>query len=234
MLNITSIFGRNTHKATHYHPIYTAQYFIQNMKKKNMEQPKEQQENDQAAPATESEALKSADTINAEKKNKAPVTDDDLPGYPHYPSGEDMLNPSSGMDRVEVDVEHITRGGNVADADMGVPPVIPPPNSMEQPVTDEVDDDEDDLGIVPGTEADVTAEDLLLLGPKDQDMDMGEDEDLQNKGFPLAMTGDDLDVPEGDDEGLEDNPGEEDEENDYYSLGGDSKEGLEEDQAGAQ
>ncbi len=48
------------------------------------------------------------------------------------------------------------------------------------------------------------------------------------------MTGDDLDIPEGDDEDQADNVGEEDEENDYYSLGGDSKESLEEDQAGAQ
>lgn len=198
-----------------------------------MEQPKEQQESDQLTPESESEALKSAHTINAEKKNKEPVTGDDLPGYPHYPSSEDILNPSSGMNRVEVDVEHITRGGNVADADMGVPPVIPPLNAMEQPATDEVGDDEDDLGIVPGTEADVTEEDLLLLGPKDQDMDMGEDEELQNKGFPLAMTGDDLDIPEADDD-QSDSLGQSDEENDYYSLGGDDKESLEEDQAGAQ
>lgn len=198
-----------------------------------MEQPKEQQESNQSSPESESEALKSADSINAEKKNKTPVINDDLPGYPHYPSSEDILNPSSGMHRVEVDVEHITRGGNVADADMGVPPVIPPLNAMEQPVTDEVDDDEDDLGIVPGTEADVTKEDLLLLGPKDQDMDMGEDEELQNKGFPLAMTGDDLDIPEADDDQL-DSLGQGDEENDYYSLGGDDMNSLEEDQAGAQ
>ena len=196
-----------------------------------MEQHKERRESDQSAPGTESEALKSADTINAEKKNKAPVTDDDLPGYPHYPSSEDILNPSSGMDRVEVDVERITRAGNVADADMGVPPVIPPLNAMEQPVPDDVDD-EDDLGIVPGTEADVTEEDLLLLGPKDQNMDMGDDEELRETGLPLASTGDDLDVPEPDGEEQADSLGLGDEENDYYSLGGDDMNSLEEDQAG--
>jgi hypothetical protein len=99
-------------------------------------------------------------------------------------------------------------------------------------------EDQDDLGIVMGTEADVTDEDLLVLGDKDQDMDGGDDEmyakagldDTDFDGEPLneaatdmATTGEDLDMPEetpnnpkGD--GLEQG----DEENDYYSLGSDN------------
>lgn len=97
--------------------------------------------------------------------------------------------------------------------------------------------DDDDTRIVMGTEADVTAEDLALLGPRDHDMDMGDDERTDTEGLddtdldgdPLNeaatsefSTGEDLDLPahEGSDP-LADGMGQGDEENDYYSLGDD-------------
>ncbi|MET0392790.1 MAG: hypothetical protein ABW019_06595 [Chitinophagaceae bacterium] len=105
-------------------------------------------------------------------------------------------------------------------------------------------DDEEEMEIVMGTESDVTAEDLALLGPRDQDMDGGDDESIQAEGLddtdedgdPLneaasdaATPGDDLDVPDANpDDENRDIIGEEDEENDYYSLGDDDEEGTEE------
>lgn len=103
------------------------------------------------------------------------------------------------------------------------------------------DDDDDDVKIVMGTEADVTEEDLELLGDPDQDQDMNEDEFIDKEGLdntdldgdPLneapvseVSSGDDLDVPEEE----EDDPKktEDDEENDYYSLGGPDNDALEE------
>lgn len=89
--------------------------------------------------------------------------------------------------------------------------------------------DDEEIGIVPGTEADVTAEDLLLLGDPDKDMDMDEDEQISaNAAWPLDMTGEDLDVPEADLNDEKEVPGEGDEENSYYSIGGDNHENLEE------
>lgn len=149
----------------------------------------------------------------------------------NYPSSEDILNPSSEMERVAIDVDNIARtSGGLRTGAIADPPV---PNSdlVEELVSQ---DDNDEIGIVPGTDADVTKDDLLALDAIDRDMDMGEDENLQNKGFPLGLSGDDLDVPG---EELDDNDeeiGEEDEENNYYSLGGDSKEMLEEDASGAE
>jgi len=102
-------------------------------------------------------------------------------------------------------------------------------------------EEDDDVKIVMGTEADVTAEDLELLGDPDKDMDMNEDELIDNAGLddtdadgdPLNeaatgedSTGDDLDVPEGDDDNISDEDA--DEENKYYSLGGDDKDALNE------
>jgi hypothetical protein len=96
--------------------------------------------------------------------------------------------------------------------------------------------EDDDTEIVMGTEADVTKEDLALLGNPDQDMDMNEDELVRKEGLddtdmdgdPLNeaavdedSTGDDLDI----DEDIRD---ENDEENDYYSLGGGDNDELNE------
>ena len=49
------------------------------------------------------------------------------------------------------------------------------------------------------------------------------------KGFYEDMTGEDLDVPGSKDDQTKGNPGKEDEENNYYSLGGDRHNDLEED-----
>jgi hypothetical protein len=103
------------------------------------------------------------------------------------------------------------------------------------------EDDDEDTKIVMGTEADVTEEDLALLGDPDQDQDMNEDEFIDKEGLdntdfdgdPLnegavseVSDGDDLDVPEEED----DDPKKEkdDEENDYYSLGGPDNDALDE------
>ena len=101
-------------------------------------------------------------------------------------------------------------------------------------------EDDDDVEIVMGTEADVTDEDLALLGDKDQDLDGGDDEDFNratldetdedgdplNEASPkMSATGDDLDMPDDGDE-LPGDPANEDEENKYYSLGSDSNDNV--------
>ena len=122
--------------------------------------------------------------------------EEDLPGYPHYHASEDILNPANTEGRVEIDVDNLSEASLLANIDFGQEITTPSDTDVQLPASPALKEDEDDLGIVPGTEADVTAEDLILLGEKDQDMDMGEDEDIRNRaGFPLDSTGDDLDVP---------------------------------------
>ncbi len=76
-------------------------------------------------------------------------------------------------------------------------------------------------------DADITKTDLAMLGNKNQDMDMGPDEkipdELQRAGFDLDVPGSELD---DDNEAV----GAEDEENNYYSVGGDNHNKLEEDE----
>lgn len=101
--------------------------------------------------------------------------------------------------------------------------------------------EDDNVDIVMGTDADVTEEDLAMLGDRDQDMDMNEDELMRKEsldntdldGDPLneaavneVSDGDDLDMPDTGDEDARKEI--DDEENDYYSLGGGDKDALNE------
>jgi hypothetical protein len=76
--------------------------------------------------------------------------------------------------------------------------------------------------LVPGNDADLTSDDMEALGPKDLSQDLGDDEDLKHREYPVDFSGKDLDVPgvELDDE--QEAKGSEDEENNLYSFGGDA------------
>jgi hypothetical protein len=84
------------------------------------------------------------------------------------------------------------------------------------------------IKLVPGNEADVTKEDLEALGPKDLSLDMGDDEDLKHRVYPLDFAGEDMDVPGAEMDDASERIGSEDEENNPYSIGGDAHDKLEE------
>lgn len=150
--------------------------------------------------------------------------DRDLPGYPHYPSDEDIMNPQSGFKKISAD-EELANSKNLSSRAI---------RNNGEDTESRIDDEDDDIKIVSGTEADVTREDLELLGPKDGDNDMSDDElVLANSRVDEVENEEeaDLDVPGAELEKETDALGQDDEENNYYSLGGDRHENLEEDQA---
>jgi len=144
------------------------------------------------------------------------------PGYPHYPASED-----------------ITKSGN---------------NNGEQPLAEEYTNtthktsQQNGRGAAAGSEGDadanVTKDDLRLLDAAEENMDSTDNANIQNAsldsvdedGDPLNeessldedMTGEDLDVPGSGADDADELIGEEDEENNYYSLGGDLHEDQEE------
>lgn len=69
---------------------------------------------------------------------------------------------------------------------------------------------------------DITREDLEALGPVDLSMDMGDDEDLKHREFPVDFSASDLDIPGTDLDDESESYGSEDEENNHYSIGGDN------------
>lgn len=169
---------------------------------------------------------------------------ENLPG--DYPANEDIMN-RQNTKRVGIDVENFSRAVGVENYNAENEPIVSDPNSindepdltaideaerpsakeMERPVPKNINLDNDNIDFASGNESDVTDEDIQALGPKDLSMDMGEDEQLlKNRVWPVDMAGEDLDVPgsEGagrvEDQGI----GPADEENDFYSLGGDRHE----------
>ena len=150
-----------------------------------------------------------------DSSQKGESADDDFPGYPHYPAKDDIMHPSNRMEKVDSDPEKLTRSGAYLDS-----------KNTEKPVSSSLDtaaDIDDELVIVPGTEADVTRDDLLILG--EQDFEDEEEESVDAKTISGELdTG--LDVPGEELDDLNESIGEEDEENNYYSLGGDSKDSL--------
>jgi hypothetical protein len=108
-----------------------------------------------------------------QQSEKEKESEDEFPGYPHYPASEDIMNPANHIARVPVDVENLS-------------PAVGAPKLTETP----------------------TAE-----------------------ASASTNTGEDLDVPGAELDDANEEIGEEDEENNYYSLGGDNHEDLEEDQA---
>jgi hypothetical protein len=173
---------------------------------------------------------------DTEKKGK-------LPG--EYPPQDDIMN-RRDQQRIGLDVENFSRTLGPENMNLPDEPVITDRNivvrepelgsvddieqsaarEMEQPVPKDVNLDDTNAEVANENESDVTQEDLQALGPKDLSMDGGEDELLRNRVWPVDMAGQDLDVPgsEGagdvDDQGI----GPRDEENDFYSLGGDAHE----------
>lgn len=167
-----------------------------------------------------------------------------LPG--EYPPQEDIMN-RQNMTRVGLDVENFSRNVGVENFNKPSEPLVSNPGDvlrdpdtasvedaerpvateMEKPVPKNINLDDDNIQFTEGNESDVTAEDMQALGPRDLSLDMGEDENvLKNRVWPVDMAGSDLDVPgvPDDNNGLDQAIGPEDEENDFYSLGGDAHE----------
>ena len=186
------------------------------------------------------------------QQSKDEHIDEDFPGYPHYPAKEDILNPQNHTERVNANVENLTHDNlrnEPADKKKLQTPVNPKEVTGVSP--DETKgEDIDDLGIVMGTEADVTREDRLTLGDPNRDLDVDEDEEIFSEASgsafaateetvsdfdsrdlrdELERTGDDLDIAGEELDDANEEIGEEDEENNYYSLGGDRHDNIEDD-----
>ena len=157
---------------------------------------------------------------DVEQSNDA-KTDQGFPGYPHYPANEDIMDERTGSHRVDADVENLTKNRN--DSGVGQRFMASTDRQRaENAMTPQPGLGDDNLVIKMGTDADVNKDDLAALRSVDEEI-----------GLPQNVSNDDLnsdlDVPGSE---LDDNGeaiGEEDEENNYYSLGGDRHEAQEED-----
>lgn len=129
----------------------------------------------------------------------------DFPGYPHYPASEDITNNESKVS-----------------LDAGAAPTAPAASDNEADVT------ADDLQILDATESNLPTTNAENLQRSQLDATDDDGDPLNEAGVPGDISGADLDVPGSEDDDLNEEIGEEDEENNYYSLGGDNHESQEE------
>ena len=151
-------------------------------------------------------------------------TDQDFPGYPHYPAKEDIMDQRTGSHRVDADLENSGTGPNASGVNQrfvdeshrdSTGSMIPQPARV-------VTEQQDDLGVRTGNDSDVNSDDLAALDSTDAEI--GRPQNVSNDDLNT-----DLDVPGSELDDADEVRGEEDEENNYYSLGGDRHEAQEED-----
>jgi hypothetical protein len=165
--------------------------------------------------------------------------DQDFPGYPHYPAREDIMDQRNDFVREDVDVENLPNSRNAT----GVSQRYAPEQNDETFSQAMPADDDEDLDFKPGTEADVSPDEVKALEDVNYTHTRDEqnlrnarldntdfDGDELNEGsFGDQLSDVDLDIPDSADETSTTAMGQGDEENKYYSLGGDRHESQEED-----
>jgi len=176
--------------------------------------------NEQASKIPENDPSKAMDSKKEVEQSNDEKTDQDFPGYPHYPAKEDIMDQRTDTHRVDMDVENLPNKRNTTGVDQRFPP--------DQDKSDNVSASQqtysdDDLGIKPGTDADLTNDDITLLNTID-DAELG-----LPVGGPHDDLNTDLDIPGSELDDQNEIIGEEDEENNYYSLGGDRHDDQESD-----
>lgn len=151
------------------------------------------------------------------KKKVVPQVDE-FPGYPHYPSADDITNPKKGYQKMELN-ESLRRlvkpKGKAASAK-------PETEQMEKPLLPDLETGEEEFAV-----SNVSADEKRLLESDELSEDMGEDEELRTRVWDVDVSGSDLDIPGAELDDEEEELGEEDEENNLYSLGGDRHEDME-------
>jgi len=163
------------------------------------------------------------DQLNDNKANPR----EQFPGYPPYQPSEDVINLTNPATRIDADVENLTpadRLGNVVGHKTAKLDPLVQGYSNDKVNTGDMEDDDPDIELVPGNEADVTSEDIANLGDPNNDLDDGDDENMQRAILdPIdGMEENELDVPGAELDDDMEAIGTEDEENNYYSLGSDN------------
>jgi hypothetical protein len=173
--------------------------------------------------------------LNNAAKQKDDKRDEDFPGYPHYNKKEDIMDGRSDTERVSVDIESLPSFHNATTSHRLNPntAAIDSPTDRDRTDNDGMDTD---LGIEMGTEADVSAEERIMLEDDmyyptqdedrlrqarldDSDFD-GEKLNEESFGAGQAESGSDLDMDSNAEETVSHATEQDDEENQYWSLGG--------------
>lgn len=167
----------------------------------------------------ENNPSKAMDSKKEVERSNDAKTDQDFPGYPHYPAREDILDKRNDYTQENIDVENLPNSKNVTGVNQRFLANQNRDRAEEAMKPGAANDD--DLEIKAGTEADVDDDDLAVLNSTDAEI--GRPQNVSNEELSS-----DLDVPGSELDDENEDVGEEDEENNYYSLGGDRHDNQEE------
>lgn len=169
----------------------------------------------------ENDPSKAMDSKREVAQSNDPKTDQDFPGYPHYPAKEDIMDQRTGSHKVDMDMENLASARNAT----GVSQRFARTQENQRnavPQNQPAEENNDALNIRSGTDADVNDDDLAVLNSTNDEI--GTPQNVSNEDLNT-----DLDIPGSELDDDNESIGEEDEENNYYSLGGDRHESQEED-----
>ncbi len=127
----------------------------------------------------QSNPSKAMDSKKEVEQSPDPKTDQDFPGYPHYPAKEDIMDQRTDSHRVDADVENMPAGVNRTGVSQRIASTTPDPTVLPEGVTDELDllnttDDE------VGQPHNVSNEDLKKMNERSQVLDEIENQDSDN------------------------------------------------------
>lgn len=169
---------------------------------------------------------------------------ENFPGYPSYKPEDDI---TAQGERVSANMEGVSRANNQTEASLSGATETSNTGGQDRPQSQAgLPANADNRGPKSAADregedpdTDVTEEDLMMLDRADRGIDESDDaqaplraqlDETDEDGDPLneaagreGMIGDDIDVPGSETDDANENIGEEDEENNYYSLGGDEK-----------
>lgn len=210
-LKATKLFGKAA-GSTRHNIFYSHQKEIMKRDNDNSNNPRQNAGIPQNDP---SKAMNSKREV--EDSNDAKI-DQDFPGYPHYPAKEDIMDQRTGSHKVDMEMENLPGSRNAS----GVSQRFVRTQQNAAPRTNQEEEANDELGIRSGIDSDGDDDELDVLNSTDDEIGVPQnisDEDINT----------DLDVPGSELDDDSESIGEEDEENNYYSLGGDRHESQEED-----
>jgi hypothetical protein len=229
--------------------------------------PQSNDKNKRDGSSDNSEPMKNKQDVDLSTDNK---TDQDFPGYPHYPAKEDIMDQRTDSHRVDLDVENLPNSRNLTGVGQrfsgnqstdrnktrkdsessSQDPEIGPRTETRKDTLETLDTNADEIGKrqnVDNSDLDADGdvsdderkilEDVSYMPTRDNDNlrtarldDTDFDgEALNEESFGDRKSGSGLDIPDETDETFTDALGQGDEENKYFSLGGDRQEGNEED-----
>jgi len=202
--------------------ITTAQHFLYSTKSIMKRNSDKENTSGRNTGIPENDPSKAMDSKREVEKSNDPKTDQDFPGYPHYPAKEDIMDQRTGSHKVDMDMENLASARNATGVSQRFIKSQEGRRNTAPEGRQSSEGENEDLNIRSGTDADVNDDDLTILNSTNDEIGLPQNVSNEDLNTDLDIPGSELD---DDNESI----GEEDEENNYYSLGGDRHENQEED-----